>query len=177
MRLPWRIWLPALLLAPGAAADKAEIDVSLTEFSSPPHNLFLFDDSETAVFTDKDAGVVYRSTSFGEKWSKVDDIPRGGARVVYKHPFDNQVAIAVGQRRTHWITKDQGKSWREFETDEGLTPAYPLSFHAGDSDRILLQGKETCDFYGCIGKVSCDIRLGATTRSTTKTLRSNASSR
>jgi len=154
MRLPWRIWLPALLLTSRAVADKSEIKVSLSKFESLPRNLFLFDDSETAIFTDQDAGIVYRSTNFGEDWSRVDDIPKGEPHIVYQHPSNNKVALALGRRRKHWITKDQGQNWRLFETDDRLSPVYPLSFHAEDSDRILLQAEESCDYYGCVGKVS-----------------------
>jgi photosystem II stability/assembly factor-like uncharacterized protein len=154
MRIPR--CLGALWLASGAlVAAKSEPDVTLTKFDSRPSNLFLFEDSETALTLDREAGRVYLSKDAGGKWDGVDDITRGEATSIQPHPNDNQVAVVLGRGLTHWITYDQGKSWSKFTT-KGLASRRepPLVFHSSDSKRILFNVREEDELFNSIGEVS-----------------------
>ena len=148
--------LAVLGLALGAlAADGPEI--SEKKFPAPPVNLFYFDDSETVLVLDPEQNLIYRSTDAGEKWDEVDDIPKGNVEYILPNSHDSQVAIAVGSRKKHWITYDQGKSWRQFETLEHPTADLgkdPFSFHGTDNKRILFHAQEDCLIFDiCVGKV------------------------
>lgn len=134
-------------------AFAAEPKVFSKKFDKQPQNLRFFDDSEVAVILEEASGTVWRSTGVGDEWETVKDIREGEALAIFKHPYDNNVAITLGSKKKHWITKDKGASWREFETDDQPSGEFPLSFHATDSDRILFNGWEECGFFSCIGKV------------------------
>jgi hypothetical protein len=150
--------LAALSLAFGSlAADKTEPEISEKKFPAPPLNLFYFDDSETVMVIDPENKVLWRSTDAGEEWKKVDEIGSGSLFMVYPHPYDNQVAVALGRRKKHWITYDQGKSWKSFETTEHptLRGQEPITFHATDSKRIMFHAQDECLIFDmCVGNVS-----------------------
>ena len=76
-----------------------------------------------------------------------------GVFMVVMHPRDNQVAIAVGMELKHWITEDQGKSWRSFVTTKPSSSSEPISFHWEDSKRILFNTFDHPQFTGGIGEV------------------------
>jgi photosystem II stability/assembly factor-like uncharacterized protein len=150
--------ITALALALGAFAASDGPDISEKKFPEAPVNLFYFDDSETVIVLDPVKGTVYRSTDSGEEWDPIKDIPEGNIDYIVPNPNDNQVAIALGKHRKHWITYDQGKSWRQFETKEHPTQDIsqdPVSFHADDNQRILFHAQEECLMFECIGKVCC----------------------
>lgn len=152
MRLP-RLLGAILLVLTGVLAKKSEPgpDISVSTFEGPPVNLFFFDDSEVVIFVDQQNGIVFRSKDAGEEWEEVDDMIKGEPYAVYPHPYDRSVAVALGQNKRHWITKDKGKSWMQFETEERPSEIDPLRFHADDSDRIIFNAHEHCDFFTCIG--------------------------
>ena len=80
-----------------------------------------------------------RSEDTGQEWGTVNDVPEGQARDLVLHPFNKEVAYVWGEKSTHWITDDRGKSWRSFDI-EGY-PAQlglPFSFHAADSDKVIV---------------------------------------
>ena len=146
--------LTALGLALGALAAGPEI--SEQKFPAPPVNLFYFDDSEIVMVLDPEHNTLHRSIDAGEKWERVEDIPDGHIDYVIPHQFDNKVAVALGRKKKHWITYDQGKNWKAFETKEhptGDPSKEPISFHASDSKRMLFHGVEDCFFDSCVGKV------------------------
>ncbi|KAJ9669353.1 vacuolar protein sorting/targeting protein PEP1 [Coniosporium apollinis] len=154
MKLLRSVLLPALLLVARSVAKKDAPAVTSHKFETQPGNLFYFDDSDVVLVTEFDRGVVWRSTDAGAKWSVVEDLAQGEPYAVLKHPFNGKLAVALGRKKRHWITKDQGKSWKEFKTDASPKNdpfSLPISFHADDPDKILFHGGDECDFYTCIG--------------------------
>lgn len=128
-------------------AKKDAPAVEETGFKSLPANIFYFDDSDTVLVTDIKPGIVYRSTDAGVKWKAIKDITEGQIGQVFPHPYDSKAAIAIGQEKTHWITKDRGDSWTEFKTKYEVANGRALSFHADDPDRIIIS---TLDCHGSI---------------------------
>ena len=111
---------------------------------------------------DQHAGSVWRSANAGENWESVKDVDASELLDLWKHPYDNKVAYLLGVK-THWVTKNQGRSWRAFETE--ATPSIfrpPLSFHAGDSSKVLMH------VYECSGP-DCKEETYYTTNSFEKT--------
>lgn len=140
----------ALWIAYALAREQKGPRITKTELDHPPANLFYFDDSDTIILHDREAGVVLRSEDAGEKWNAVKDVEEGGALDVQRHPFDNQIAYVLGGGKQHWITKDQGKSWTKFETE--ASPSFfkqPLNFHVNDSDKVLLHTQECSGLFDC----------------------------
>lgn len=139
-----------LCLALSLTAVTAKKDapaVEETGFKSLPANIFYFDDSDTVLVTDIKPGIVYRSTDAGVKWKAIKDITEGQIGQVFPHPYDSKAAIAIGQEKTHWITKDRGDSWTKFKTEHEVANGRALSFHADDPDRIIIS---TLDCHGSI---------------------------
>ncbi|KAK5130912.1 hypothetical protein LTR08_001576 [Meristemomyces frigidus] len=128
--------LAALLGA--AYAAKSLPKVEETAFGSIPANLFYFDDTDIVLVTDLSAKTTYRSEDAGVTWSPVKGPEKGDTLEVLRHPYDNRVAVVLGYGRTHWITRDQGKSWSDFSVPDPPTLGrLPISFHASDADRML----------------------------------------
>lgn len=115
--------------------------VSETRFDSVPVNLFYFDDSHVVIVEDFWTGKVFRSADSGSTWTNVTDIDyksSSGTKIT-PHPYNNKVAVALGEEKTHWITKDQGASWQKFYTEHPTAwLAQPLSFHASDADKFII---------------------------------------
>ncbi|KAF2459950.1 glycosyl hydrolase [Lineolata rhizophorae] len=145
-----RLLLPLLLLV---AAALARPDPKVTEatFAVQPWKLLYFDDSEVVLFTDRDHGILHRSTAAGNAWEVVTDIPEGEVWEVFMHPYDRETAIVVGKAMDNWITHDQGATWRKFTTPETGSVSEPLIFHAGDPKRIIFNAYELCGFFTCMG--------------------------
>ncbi|KAL1297584.1 hypothetical protein AAFC00_006147 [Neodothiora populina] len=121
-----------------AAAKKDKPEIGETGFDSLPSNLFYFDDSDVVLVTDVLPGIVYRSTDAGQNWKAVKDLTKGAILGVSANPYNNKVAVAVGIEKEHWITKDQGETWKSFKTKyPAVMTRPPLSFHASDPDRII----------------------------------------
>jgi hypothetical protein len=148
------IILPALL---GLAAAKNDAPlVKDTTFDSELVNIFYFDDSDVALLAELQTFKVWRSKDAGKSWDAVKDMRTMG---IYKSPFDNKVAVALGSEVTkkgdsrHWITYDQGENWREFETEYGPSlVGQALSFHATDNKKILYHTQEDCFNAPCLGQ-------------------------
>ncbi|KAG9594118.1 signal sequence binding protein, partial [Aureobasidium melanogenum] len=141
MRTTLATWTRLLCLALSLTAVTAKKDapaIEETSFKSLPANIFYFDDSDTVLVTDIKPGIVYRSTDAGVKWKAVKEITEGKIATVFAHPYDPKAAIAIGQDKTHWITKDRGESWTEFKTQFEVSNGRALSFHADDPDRIII---------------------------------------
>jgi hypothetical protein len=149
------ILLPALLaLAPFAASKEDAPALKTSEFSGELVNIFYFEDSDVAVLAELETSKVYRSTDAGKTWGDpIDSIRTLG---IIKSPFDNKVAVALGEQR-HWITYDRGDTWDEFKTE--YPPSLmgtPISFHAKDNKKLLYHSIEDCFLSPCLGSV----RLG-----------------
>ena len=70
------------------------------------------------------------------------------------HPYDNKVAVAVGTAQRHWITRDQGKSWKQFKTEGNpILGRNPINFHATDPDKIIFLIAD-CEGFECTDKAS-----------------------
>ncbi len=127
-------------------AKKDAPRITSTKFDHPLLNIFYFDDSDVLLGLDADAGKVYRSTNAGEDWKPVDN----GQREVWDvipHPSDPTRAYIIGMDHTHWMTTDQGETWRKFDTD--ATPYHfrqPLAFHGRDSKKVIFQGHSCADW-------------------------------
>ena len=127
------LWISIL-----ATAKKEEPRISKHKFSSPPRSPPLyFEDSDVILILDN-TGNVQRSEDAGEAWGDID-IPEGQAWDVLLHPFNKEVAYVWGREITHWVTDDRGKSWRSFDIEGYPVPFRPpFSFHAADSDKVLI---------------------------------------
>jgi hypothetical protein len=65
------------------------------------------------------------------------------------HPFDNKRAYVLTKDTTHYMTADRGKTWQSFFTDSSPSSwrRQPLSFHAGDPDKIIFNGQDCMGIY------------------------------
>lgn len=156
MKTRLSIFLGLLLLCcslTAVSAKKDKPDLEETQFKFLPTNLFYFDDSEVVLLQEGSPGTVYRSATAGESWSAIKDINNQQAVETLRHPFNNQVAITLGSDKTHWITKDQGKTWTSFRTKYNpVMGRPPILFHASDPDRMLFIGGD-CLGWDCTQKV------------------------
>ncbi|KAF2106665.1 vacuolar protein sorting/targeting protein 10 [Lophiotrema nucula] len=148
--------LPALLLArsPIASAKDDGPLVEVTPFDSELGNILFFDDSEVALLGEIETGHIFRSEDAGKTWAKQKD--EDGTQLqtlgILKNPYDNKVAIAVGERQ-HWITHNRGEKWTSFKTKSYPSLwGSPVGWHAGDSKKIIFSTLEHCDSGPCIGE-------------------------
>ncbi|KAF2467591.1 vacuolar protein sorting/targeting protein 10 [Lindgomyces ingoldianus] len=152
MRYLKGILLPALLvLASFASAKKDAPLIETTPFDRELISLLYFDDSEVILSFEFDTGRIWRSKDSGKKWEQNKDIQTLG---ILKNPFNNKVAIAVGQTK-HYITYDQGESWNEFDTEfppSMFGSGTPVSWHRDDSKKILFSTLEDCITAPCLGR-------------------------
>lgn len=140
----WRkLLLSTLLLSTSAHAKKDKPSVTSQKFDFLPQRVQYFDDSDVLLFEDWADHVVWRSENAGEEWHKVRGPPEGKIRGATMHPFDNKRAYIITSEKKHWMTKDRGEHWEDFFS-EALPSVFqpPLSFHAGDPDRIIFNGMD-----------------------------------
>ena len=143
------IVLPALLaLTSVAVAKKDEPSFEVNAFQTELVNLFYFDDSEVVLVAEFDTGIVHRSDNAGKDWKKTGIT----TLTMLKNPYDNNVAIALGERENH-ITYDQGKTWNAFEVPWLPSMSMPVSWHAEDNKKIIFNSLEDCSNLPCIGQV------------------------
>jgi photosystem II stability/assembly factor-like uncharacterized protein len=127
-----------LLLASGAVVSAKSPDiVEATPFPGRPDTLFYFEDSETVLTIDFPHLTLYMSTNGGKDWVRPGDVDEKKAFKIYMHPRDNKIAVVVGDKLKHWITTDQGKSWRSFETAQECAMNDAISFHYSDPKKML----------------------------------------
>ena len=145
LSLPFLI-LQVLWLIPVFAKDKPTITEN--KLDGFPNGLFYFDDSNTIVLLHRKSRTVQISMDGGEKWETVDDIEKGHAWDILPHPFDKNVAYILGGDTKHWVTKDQGKKWKLFETE---SPPFgrPMSFHASDPNKVIMHLLRCRSFIDC----------------------------
>lgn len=138
-----------------ASAKESSPKISSTVFDNSLHGLFYFKDSEVLLAYDRDVGILHRSTDAGEHWEAVKDIPKGKVAELWQHPYDHKKAYVLSGGHQHWYTHDRGESWTKFETAASPSPSRaPLSFHAGDSDKIIYIGVACRGFFDCDDVVS-----------------------
>lgn len=111
-----------------------------TEFPNQLTPFQFFEDSETVLVTDPHEGKLYISTDAGWEWDEVKEVPVENAVQVFMPPpsASKEHAIVLGRHNSHWITSDRGKKWRKFTTEKPPSPGMPLSFHATDPNKIIL---------------------------------------
>jgi hypothetical protein len=145
----WWSLIIASLLITNITAKKNDPSIISSDFPNQPMNIEYFDDSDVILFQDWDQNVVYRSEDAGETWSEVEDIPYNDAWSMYMHPFNNKRAYVLTKETTHYKTSDRGKTWQSFSTDSSPSAwrMQPLSFHAGDPDRIIFNGQDCMGIY------------------------------
>jgi hypothetical protein len=144
LRTGWpSLLLPTLLCSGGALAKKDKPSVNLLSFDFIPYNVQYFDDSNVLLFEDVLTHVLYRSDDAGVSWAKVPGLPEGIMMELSMHPYDNKRAYMITDAKSHWLTRDRGQTWEEFNTD-ALASIFraPLAYHAGDPDRIIFNGMD-----------------------------------
>jgi photosystem II stability/assembly factor-like uncharacterized protein len=144
-----------LLLAASSplAAAAGQPKVTAVEFAGSPEGLFFFEDSEIVLAIDRNKYTVFRTDNSGQTWAAPPEIEHGKAIGLYMHPNNNQVAIVEGVDTTHWITEDQGKTWRAIEAPTLASTSDAFSFHYNDPKRIMFHAFDSC-LIGCVGRVS-----------------------
>lgn len=115
-----------------------------------PNGLFYFDDSNIIVLLHRKSRVVQISRNGGEKWETVKDIEKGHAWDILPHPFDKDVAYILGADTKHWVTKNQGKEWKLFETESPPFGIPPISFHASDPNKVIIHALK------CRSPIDCE---------------------
>lgn len=140
--------LAALLsLTPTVTLAKDGPTVTINKFDNQLRNVFYLDDSNVILAHDEIEKTVWRSSDAGETWSIIDDSGQAGESLdVYSHPWDNQRAYILGTDTSHWITTDQGETWRKWNSGNQkarLQNGKPFSFHGRDPKKVLWNG-ENC---------------------------------
>ncbi|KAF2481104.1 glycosyl hydrolase [Neohortaea acidophila] len=144
-------FLLSLLLAAPALADSSPV-IKQTSFPDLPSGLSYFDDSNVVLVTDPSSQTLWRSADAGTTWDKLD-VGQGKIFSVLKNPNNNQVAVVIGVKGTHWITTNQGKDWKEWKCDGTPILARPaITFHATDPKRMLYLTAH-CDGLTCEERV------------------------
>lgn len=129
----------SLLLTTLTFAKKDGPRITKYKFDAPPAAAPLyFEDSDVILIPDA-TGTVIRTTDAGEEWAPIADVPKGEAWDLVLHPYSKKTAYIWGKDQTHWVTEDQGASWRSFEI-EGYPVRFrpPFSFHASDPDKVVV---------------------------------------
>lgn len=146
------LWLPLVILFSVWCAHAKKDGgprIEKNEFKTPPTNLLWFDDTDILLVQEREKGFVWRSDNAGVSWNKVKDIDE--ADEVWLHPYDNKKAYALSRGSKQWYTNDQGMSWTSFNLKEGTSPTEfrePLSFHAGDSNKVVIN-TQWCQGWAC----------------------------
>ncbi|KAA8896294.1 hypothetical protein FN846DRAFT_910817 [Sphaerosporella brunnea] len=135
------LWSLATLL-PVAFAGKPEVHKE--KFDYLPAALFYFEDSPVILAFDSQGSNVYRSDNDGKNWNKISDV-EGKAFDIMEHPYNDDRAIIFGEGKTHWVTKDKGKSWKKFDVPLPISfRQSPIAFSAADPNYALYASRE-CD--------------------------------
>lgn len=143
-------WL--LLASRGIVEAKSEPDiVEANPFPGIPDALYYFEDSETILTIDDNEATLYMSTNGGRDWIRPADVDQRDAIKIFLHPRDNKIAVVTGNNKKHWITEDQGESWRTFETPEVADLYDAISFHYSDPKKMLFHTPHY--MFSVVGKV------------------------
>ncbi len=131
--------LQILCLTNPTTAKKLAPRITKYKFAEAPAAPPLyFEDSDIILVLDV-SGNVLRSPNAGIDWSKIEDVPSGGAWDLVLHPYDKDVAYLWGKEDTHWMSGDKGETWRSFEIPGSPVPFRPpFSFHANRPESVLV---------------------------------------
>ncbi|KAE8449229.1 hypothetical protein EG329_008396 [Mollisiaceae sp. DMI_Dod_QoI] len=130
-------------LVPSTIAKRDSPSIKETKFPFVPFNINYFDDSDILVFEDGISHDIYRSSDAGESWSKIKGGMEGKVLELAMHPFDKKKAYIITNENTHYKTSDRGENWEEFSATSLATIfREALTFHAGDSDRIIFNAMD-----------------------------------
>ncbi|KAL1861712.1 vacuolar protein sorting/targeting protein PEP1 [Diaporthe australafricana] len=123
---------------------KDEPSFTVKKFDHYPSSLYYFDQSDIILFQDVSDQNVYQSNDGGEKWDRVSDVPEGKALTIVMHEFSKDRAYIMTEGMTHYMTTDQGKTWKSFFTDAEVSifRSAIFGFHASDPDRIIFNGMD-----------------------------------
>ncbi|KAF9497875.1 vacuolar protein sorting/targeting protein 10 [Pleurotus eryngii] len=116
---------------------------TITPFRNLPGGLFFFEDTQAVLYFDAIDGIVYVSSDEGKGWEQAQGVPKGVAKMIVPHPFNNHYAFILTNDKKHYRTADRGKSWQSFEMPAELAlVSKPLSFHSDPAKYgyILYQG-------------------------------------
>jgi photosystem II stability/assembly factor-like uncharacterized protein len=147
--------LLGLLSVQATAKDKKGPSVEYTAFDKPPLDHFYFEDSDVIILTIKNQGKgnTYRSEDAGVHWKPLKGVEKDAVWEVQRHPYIQGVAVVIGQKKTHWITKDSGETWHEFKTEDDATMGpSKIGFHATDPDRMIFHAAECSGLMCHIGE-------------------------
>ncbi|KAJ2886058.1 vacuolar protein sorting/targeting protein PEP1, partial [Coemansia asiatica] len=134
-----------LLAATGLCVAKGKSPLLRhTYFKESVSKLVYFKNRSTILGLDKAGGLLYRSTDFGESWTKISDIAAGQVSRLYAHPHEPKIAYALTEDTQHWVTRDEGGSWKPFSSPLPPTTSgeRPLAFHAERTGWILFTGEK-----------------------------------
>ncbi|KAJ1818961.1 vacuolar protein sorting/targeting protein PEP1, partial [Coemansia sp. RSA 2598] len=115
-----------------------------TYFKESVSKLVYFKSRSTILGIDQAGGLLYRSTDYGETWSKITDVADGQVTRLYAHPHEPKIAYALTEDTQHWITQDEGGSWKPFSSPLPPTTSgeRPLAFHAERTGWIIFTGEK-----------------------------------
>lgn len=149
MRYNTGLLLPALLAFVPSIAAKSDAPLfGTTPFKDELVNILYFDDSTVALLQELESGRIWRSKDAGKNWEHEKALNGAG---IIKNPYDRNVATVLGETK-HWITYDQGENWESFETELPPSPEAPLSWHATDNKKLLVNEIENCFTAPCLGR-------------------------
>lgn len=147
------LWATTLIVQPTVEAKDSKPTIIENKFESEPIGLFYFEDTDTVLFQDVITGNLHRSFDGGEKFEVVagkDGEMKSQILAMRPHFFDKNKAYFLGKDGRHWITTDQGKSFRSFEIEAFPTwSTDPLKFHGWDSRKVMFTGK-SCFAFHCV---------------------------
>lgn len=149
------LWATTLVVQPTVEAKGNKPTVIENKFDSPPAGLFYFEDTDTILFQDLATGSVHRSFDGGEKFDIVggkDSEMKDQTLKIQPHQFDNKKAYVLGEDGRHWITTDQGKTFRAFDVDAFPMMGNSLKFHGWDSRKVMFVGP-LCVAFHCVQTV------------------------
>jgi Sortilin, neurotensin receptor 3, len=140
----WGSLIVASILIINTLAKNDAPRLTHTAFMNLPENPEYFDDSDVIMVQDWVEDAVYRTEDAGESWKNIDDFAEEAAWTMYMHPFDKKRAYVLTKGNTHWRTDDRGATWKKFFADAAPSAwrPQPLSFHAGDPDKIIFNGQD-----------------------------------
>ncbi|KAI9297111.1 hypothetical protein K502DRAFT_313437 [Neoconidiobolus thromboides FSU 785] len=132
---------------------EAKIEIATTEFKEAPQSLFYFRESDVILYLESESNNVYRSDNEGKTWNLLKDISKKEITTIYRHPYDNDKAIIATSGKEHYLTQDQGKTWKSFEAP--VLPASKSStflFNSKKPEYIIYLGSK-CEHSGFLGSV------------------------
>ena len=154
----WLLLVVGLLVALAAQPIVAKGDkpkTTSTTLNHTPLGLFYFEGTNTVLYSDQESHSVHISFDGGAEWEVVkgdDENMPGDALIVMPHPHSPERAYVIGRGNTHWITTDQGKSWRSFTIKTAMLSVRtnpPINFNGWDPKKAIFMTWE-CNILACM---------------------------